>query len=384
MNAEMTVLLTAIFAACACSLVGTFLILRRMAMMADAISHAILPGLVIAYFMASGPNLIAGTLGAALAGVTTVVLVEALQRTGRVKSDAAIGIVFPALFAFGTFLVSRYFSQVHLDADAVLFGEIAFAPFDRLILFGNDVGSQPLIVLAVLTIINATLVLLFYKELKLATFDPGLAAALGLSPVMIHYGLMTAVSVTTVGAFAAVGAILVVALMIVPAATAYLLTDRLELMILFSLAAGAASAVIGYYTAVALDVSISGMMAVVGGVLFALAALFSPTHGIVARTLRRMRLREQFAVELLLLHLNHHRTASESPEHLARELNWPRDWLARVIRRATTDGYVQEDQGRVALTDVGRDAANSHAMAIDREAHEAPPTRSAPAPGIAD
>ncbi len=384
MNAEMTVLLTAIFAASACSLVGTFLILRKMAMMADAISHAILPGLVIAYFLANGPNLIAGTIGAALAGVTTVVLVEALQRTGRVKSDAAIGIVFPALFALGTFLVSRYFSQVHLDADAVLFGEIAFAPFDRLILFGNDVGSQPLIVLAFLTFVNATLVLLFYKELKLATFDPGLAAALGLSPIIIHYGLMTAVSVTTVGAFAAVGAILVVALMIVPAATAYLLTDRLDLMIVLSLAAGAASAIVGYYSAVAFDVSISGMMAVVGGVLFAMAALFSPSHGIAARAVRRMRLRERFAVELLLLHLNHHRTASESPEHLARELNWSRDWLSRVIRTATAEGLTHQDGDRVALTDAGRDAANSHVMAIDRETHEAPPARAGATPGIAD
>ena len=384
MSAGMTVLLTAIFAACACSLVGTFLILRRMAMMADAISHAILPGLVIAYFLANGPNLIAGTLGAALAGVTTVVLVEALQRTGRVKSDAAIGIVFPALFAFGTFLVSRYFSQVHLDADAVLFGEIAFAPFDRLILFGTDLGSQPMIVLATLTVINATLVLLFYKELKLATFDPGLAAALGLSPLIIHYGLMTAVSVTTVGAFAAVGAILVVALMIVPAATAYLLTDRLELMIVLSLAAGVTSAVVGYYVAVALDVSISGMMATTGGVIFALAALFSPSHGIVARTIRRLRLREQFAVDLLLLHLTHHRTASELPDHLMRELNWSQDWLDRVVRRATDSGYVLDDNGRVTLTGAGREAASSHAMAIVLDTQEAPPARRMDTPAIAD
>jgi manganese/zinc/iron transport system permease protein len=376
-NAETTVLLTAIFAACACSLVGTFLILRRMAMMADAISHAILPGLVAAYFLANGPNLIAGTVGAAFAGVATVLLVEALQRTGRVKSDSAIGIVFPALFAFGTFLVSRYFSQVHLDADAVLFGEIAFAPFDRLILFGNDLGSQPMIVLAALTVVNALLVLLFYKEMKLATFDPGLAAALGFSPILIHYTLMTAVSVTTVGAFAAVGAILVVALMIVPAATAYLLTDRLALMVAISLAVGTASAIAGYYAAVAFDVSISGMMAVAGGVMFGLAALFSPSHGILARTFRRRRLRERFAVELLLLHLNHHRTGSERPDHLARELNWSDDWLGRVIGSAITSGFVYDDAGRIALTEAGRTAAASHAMAIRSEATETPPARSA-------
>jgi len=384
MNAEMTVLLTAIFAACACSLVGTFLILRRMAMMSDAISHAILPGLVVAYFIANGPNLIVGTLGAAVAGVTTVFLVEALQRTGLVKSDAAIGIVFPALFAFGTFLVSRYFSQVHLDADAVLFGEIAFAPFDRLIVFGNDIGSQPLIVLAFLTIVNAALVLLFYKELKLATFDPGLAASLGLSPLIIHYGLMTAVSFTTVGAFAAVGAILVVALLIVPAATAYLLTDRLDMMIVLSLASGIASAVIGYYVAMAFDVSISGMMAVTGGVIFALAALFSPTHGIVARAIRRHRLRDQFAVDLLVLHLHHHRTASESPDHLARELNWSEGRLREVITRATRNGLVAMTDGRVALTNAGQQAAASHHLAIAHVAATAPPAHGPQAATIAD
>ncbi len=384
MTAEMTVLLTAIFAACACSLVGTFLILRRMAMMSDAISHAILPGLVVAYVIANGPNLLIGTLGAAAAGVATVFLVEALQRTGLVKSDAAIGIVFPALFAFGTFLISRYFSQVHLDADAVLFGEIAFAPFDRLIVFGNDIGSQPLIVLAILTIVNAALMLLFYKELKLATFDPGLAASLGLSPVIIHYGLMTAVSFTTVGAFAAVGAILVVALLIVPAATAYLLTDRLERMILLSLACGIASAVIGYYVAMALDVSISGMMAVSGGAIFALAALFSPSHGIVARAIRRHRLRDQFAVDLLLLHLHHHRTASESPDHLARELNWSDGQLREVINRATRNGLVALTDDRVALTEAGRHAAANHQLAIVREAAVAPPAHGPQATAIAD
>lgn len=241
MTAQQTILLTAIFAGASCSLVGVFLVLRRMAMMADAISHAILPGLVAAYVLANGPNLLAGIAGASAAGLLTVVLVEALQRSGRVKSDGAIGIVFPALFAIGTLAISRWFANVHLDADAILYGEIAFAPFDRLIIAGYDLGSQPLIVLVALTAINFALLLLFFKELKLATFDPGLAAALGFSPALIHYGLMAGVSATTVGGFAAVGAILVVALMIVPAATAYLLTDRLGWMVAIAVAVGAGS-----------------------------------------------------------------------------------------------------------------------------------------------
>ncbi len=374
MSAEMTVLLTAIFTAVACSLVGTFLILRRMAMMADAISHAILPGLVFAYFLANGPNLIAGTLGASLAGVATVVLVEALQRSGKVKTDSAIGIVFPALFAFGTFLVSRYFANVHLDADAVLFGEIAFAPFDRLIIAGQDLGSQPLVVLAALSVLNLALVLLFYKELKLATFDPGLAAALGLSPIIIHYGLMTAVSLTTVGAFAAVGAILVVAMMIVPAATAYLLTDRLDLMIGLSVASGIASAIVGYYAAVALDVSISGMMAVTAGAIFGIVALASPSHGIVAKAVRRSRNREQFAIDLVLLHLAHHEHGTERFDSVATELRWSEGRLRHVLGHAVERGLAVESGDTISLTEAGRQVAAERDRSIGyvRDESQAP------------
>lgn len=364
MSAELTVILTGIFAASSCALVGTFLILRRMAMMADAISHAILPGLVGAYFLANGPNLIAGILGASLAGLATVILVETLQRSGRVKSDAAIGIVFPALFALGTFLISRYFSNVHLDADAVLFGEIAFAPFDRLIIGGTDYGSQPMIVLGFLTLLNAMLIGMFYKELKLATFDGGLATALGFSPLLIHYGLMTTVSVTTVGAFAAVGAILVVALMIVPAATAYLLTNRLPVMIALSVVIGVASAIFGYYGAVAFDVSISGMMAVSGGIMFGLASLFSPEHGIVARSIRRKAQSTSFAVDLLLMHLNHHASGSESRTSLERELNWSSDRLKRVVGAGERDGLLQRSDTHITLTEQGRSEATNHVLAI--------------------
>src|ERR671917_596734 len=175
----MVVALVGVAAATSCALVGAFLVLRKMAMMADAISHAILPGLVAGYFLAHGPNLLAGFLGAAAAGMLTVSLVELLNRSGRVKEDAAIGLVFPALFALGTFLVSKYFANVHLDADAVLYGEIAFAPFDRLVAGGYDVGPRPLWVLGALSVVNFLFVAVFYKELKLATFDPALAATLG-------------------------------------------------------------------------------------------------------------------------------------------------------------------------------------------------------------
>jgi manganese/zinc/iron transport system permease protein len=246
MSPEVVILLTATLVASACALPGVFLVLRKLAMVADAISHAILPGIVVAYFLARGPNLLAGFVWATAAGVLTVGLIEALHRTGRVKEDAATGIVFPAMFALGVFLVARYFANLHVDTDAVLYGEIALAPFDTLLIGGRDLGPQSLWVMGGLTLLNLAFILLFYKELKLATFDPGLAATLGFAPVALHYGLMTLVALTTVGAFTAVGAILVVALLIVPAATAYLLTDRLPVMIGLTLLVGAVSGAVGF------------------------------------------------------------------------------------------------------------------------------------------
>ncbi len=161
MTSEIAILLTGVLAASACSLLGSFLILRRMAMMTDAISHAILPGLVAGYFLANGPNLLIGSLGAAMAAVITVTLVEALQRTRLVDSGSAIGIVFPAMFALGTVLVSRFFANVHLDTDAILYGNIEFVNFDRLFIGDRDLGPQSLWVMGGLGIINVSFLALF-------------------------------------------------------------------------------------------------------------------------------------------------------------------------------------------------------------------------------
>jgi manganese/zinc/iron transport system permease protein len=208
-----------------------------------------------------------------------------------------------------------------------------------------------------MTLVNFVIIVAFYKELKLATFDAGLAAALGFSPAVIHYALMGLVSMTTVGAFSAVGAILVVALMIVPAATAYLLTDRLSWMIGLSVLIGAGSAAAGYYAALELNVSISGMMVVALGVCFAVAVLFSPTQGIVVRFARRRRLRVRYDTDSLLLHLYHHRTGSESREHITSELRWTEQKLAAAFERGRDAGFLELSNDRIALTASGRQAA---------------------------
>jgi manganese/zinc/iron transport system permease protein len=211
-------------------------------------------------------------VAAAATGLLTVTLVEGLERTGLVKEDAAIGLVFPALFSLGVVLIARLAGDVHLDTDAVLLGELAFAPFDRLTAFGRDLGPRGLWLMGGIGLLNAAFLALFFKELKLATFDPALAAALGFAPGALHYALMALVSVTAVGAFDAVGSILVVALMVGPPATAYLLTDRLAVMIALGAGLGAACALAGLALALALDASIAGAMATVVGVVFGLTA----------------------------------------------------------------------------------------------------------------
>jgi manganese/zinc/iron transport system permease protein len=191
---QIEIQLVAAVVAVTCSLPGVFLILRRMAMMSDAISHSILLGIVLAFFVTkdiSSPFLI---IAAALTGVLTVSLVELLNRTGLVRQDAAIGLVFPLLFSIGVILISRYAGKVHLDTDAVLLGEIAFAPFNRLEMFGYDLGPKAFYLMSGILMLNLLFIIFFYKELKLATFDAGLAAVLGFSPGLIHYGLMALVS----------------------------------------------------------------------------------------------------------------------------------------------------------------------------------------------
>lgn len=354
--------LVAAVVAAACALPGTFLVLRHMAMMSDAISHAILPGIVVAFFITndlSSPLLI---VAAALTGLLTVTLVEGINRTRLVREDAAIGLVFPFLFSIGVVLIARYAGDVHLDTDAVLLGELAFAPLDRLIVGPYDLGPKSLYVMGAIGLLNLAFILLFYKELKLATFDAGLATALGFAPAVLHYVLMGLVSLTAVGAFNAVGSILVVALMIGPPATAYLLTDRLGRMIALSVLIGAISAIAGYWISYAFDVSIAGMIATVVGVLFGLAVLFAPDRGLIAAMRRRARQRWTFATKMLTVHLLQHEGQPEAARenrvgHLQEHLSWSEDFAGQVVRKAKQEGLVEQLGGRLALTDEGRELA---------------------------
>lgn len=255
-------------------------------MLGDAISHAILPGIVLAFLFSGSRDILPMLIGAAVIGLITVFIVQMLSQSG-VKSDAAIGVTFTALFSVGVVLVSLYTQQVDLDLDCVLYGEIAYVPWDTWQLGGTDMGPRALWGVGGVFLFSLLVIGLFFKQFKLCSFDPALAAAIGIPVMLFHYLLMTLVSLTTVAAFESVGAILVVAMLVVPSATAYLLTDRLHVMLFISMGVGVLSAVLGYFLASWLDSSIAGAMTAVAGLLFLLAFLFSPHHGLICKMVAR-------------------------------------------------------------------------------------------------
>jgi manganese/zinc/iron transport system permease protein len=357
----LVVLLAGSLVAASCALVGSFLVLRKMALLGDAISHAVLPGIVLAFLFTGDRAPLAMVLGAGALGVLTVMLVELLNRSRRLKEDASIGVVFPALFSVGVILISRYASQVDLDLDCVLYGEIAYAPWDVLLVGGASLGPKALWVNGATLLANALLIGLFYKELKVTTFDPELAASLGFSPLLLHYLLMSAVSVTVVGAFESVGAILVVAMLVVPPATAYLLTDRLGVMLGLAVALGVVSACGGYLLARWWDASIAGAMAAVAGALFVAAVAASPRHGLAAKLLAQRRLGRRLAERLLLVHLAQAAGTADTPLRagdVERRFGWSRQRLARVVARVRTAGWVETgEEGVLRITATGQAAA---------------------------
>src|SRR5688500_10632740 len=276
-----------ILCAMSCALLGNFLVLRRMSMMGDAISHAVLPGLAIAFLVTHSRESLPMFVGAAIVGVLTALFTQWINRFGRVEESASMGVVFTSLFAIGLILIVRAADHVDLDPGCVLYGAIEMVPLDVRNVFGLQV-PRAVVTLAIAFAANLLFVLLFYKELKISSFDPELATTLGMNATVMHYLLMTFTAITTVAAFESVGSILVVAMLIVPAAAAHLLTERLGAMILISLILGALSAVLGHLGAITVptwfgypDTSTAGMMGVAAGVLFTITLLASPRHGIV-------------------------------------------------------------------------------------------------------
>lgn len=438
------------------ALLGTFLLLRGMSLTSDAISHTVLLGIVVAFlvmtsFFGREPDLSSPWLiiGAALAGVATVVLTEAIYRSGLVKQDAALGLAFPLLFAIAVIMVSRFADDVHLDEDSVMVGEIGIAwadtnshclsncetvtitpedpraevvrrcsncaelgigPRDEQAEFIESCGNcgvydpgeawqagllaeepalvfwpKSITVMILITALTLLFVLIFYKELKLSTFDSALAAALGFRPNVLNYSLMVVVSLVAVGAFEAVGSILVIAFFIIPPAAGYLLTDRLGLMLIYSALIGAAGAFTGYDLARGnflwiieiepilrglnqvfnlglleeWDSSISASMVLMLFFFFLLAWIFSPKYGLLSTSLRRRSQRRNFDNQVVLGHINNHMDGPVADEELAvptlhTHFRWSQFKMRRVLNQLRTRNLIEINADKVHLTARGR------------------------------
>lgn len=367
-------LLAAILAALGCGLLGNFLLLRKQSMMGDAISHSVLPGLVIAFLIASTRSPFVMLTGATIAGVVTVVLVEFVKRFGKVEPGAAMGVVFSVLFALGVLLIEQAaVRHVDLDADCVLHGQLETlvwysAPDNLAGLWSIDTlhaVPRQVTTLAIVFVLAIGFVALLFKELRLAAFDPALSTTLGFNANLLHYLLMVFVAAATVASFEAVGSILVIAMLICPAASARLLTDRLRPQILISLVVALITAVGGYFSASMIPgifdldaVNAAGMMTVLAGVILTISIMLSPSHGVLARVIRRSRLANQVAIDDLIgavyrLHEQGqtHITTHQLFEQL-RSLN-----PDASLKQASRNGLITLNNGYVLLSEQGEQAA---------------------------
>jgi manganese/zinc/iron transport system permease protein len=333
-------------------------------MLGDAVSHAILPGLAIAFFISQSRSSLPMFLGAAIVGVLTAMFTEWIKNFGRVDESASMGVVFTSLFAAGLVMIVQAADRVDLDAGCVLYGAIELTPNDTVMLGALEI-PRAACVLAVVTLVNAAFVLLLYKELKITSFDASLADSMGISSRWMHYALMVLVAVTAVASFESVGNILVVAMLIVPPATAYLLTRRLGVMIVLSIIAAVAAAISGHIMAILGprwfgfgSTTTAPMMAVMTGVLFTLAFLFSPTQGLIVGAVRRFSMSLQILCDDIVGYLFRAEERQHEPavtqDTLRVELFSNRWMLGIALRRLARRGEVALRGERVELLEPGR------------------------------
>ncbi len=269
------IILTASLVATSTAILGCFLIMRKMAMIGDAISHAVLPGIVIAYLLTDSRASFPMLVGAAASGMLVTYIIQFFNQKVKLQQDASIGISYTFLFAVGIILISVFSNDVDLDQECVLYGEIAYVPLDKSFIGDLYIGPRQVWILGTTLLLIATSVWLGYRKLVVTTFDPSFAAALGINVVFWQYYLMAGVSLATVVSFESVGAVLVIAFLSGPAATAFLITRDFKRMIFFAIALGISASIIGYYTAFWLQGSIAGAIATIIGLQFALVFAYT-------------------------------------------------------------------------------------------------------------
>lgn len=360
---DLSTLIIAVLVAASTSIIGVFLVLRKMSMMTDAISHTVLLGIVLAYLVVGNLNSPLLVIGATVIGVVTVYLIELLIRTNKTTKDAAIGVVFPLLFSIAIVIINTKFRNTHLDIDAVLLGKLEIAVFDRLIIFGKDIGPKSLYMLLLVLILNVSFILIFYKELKIVSFDSALATVLGFSVGLIHYLLMTLISFTAVVAFDAVGSILVIALMVGPVVTALLITKDLIKTIVYTLIIGVLNSVLGYSFAYFYDLTISGTIATFTLITFLTVFIFAPKKGLISIMVRRNKQKYQFALMNLLYHIINHENEDLdyklSVEIIQEDFRLNDRFFNKIIQLGLKTKTIERQLDKVRLTKHGREAFTS-------------------------
>jgi manganese/zinc/iron transport system permease protein len=384
--------------AVACALPGNFLVLRRMSMMGDAISHAVLPGLAVAFLITQSRASLTMFVGAAIVGVLTALFTQWVHSFGKVDRGASMGVVFTTLFAVGLIMIVRAADHVDLDPGCVLYGSIELAPLDiaatiTLPVLGETDIPRAAIVLGAVLALNLAVVVLFFKELKISSFDPALATTQGVNATFMHYLLMTLVAVTTVASFETIGSILVIAMLIVPPAAARLLTDRLGVMIALSMVIAAGSAALGHVAAITApqgistalnaavgmvnpaltrfgidpltmrfeftDTTTAGMMASTVGAAFAVILMVAPRQGVISRFAHRAALSFRILCEdvLGLIYRIEEEKLTAAPAMMTQALGASRLSVALATARLRRRGRLTREVNCYRLTDLGRQEA---------------------------
>jgi manganese/zinc/iron transport system permease protein len=356
-NIALRTIAVGIAANVSCALVGTYLVLRRMSLLGDAISHAVLPGIVLAVILSGRVEGWPVLAAAMVLGVVTALGAQSLQGLGGVSEDASLGVVYTSLFALGVILLKVFAPHSHIDVDCVLYGLIDVSGVVPAYWLG--IPWPPALFKLLPVLLGVVLfIAIGWKELQIVSFDAPLARAIGLPAMAVHVALMGVVALVTVASFEAVGSILVVPMLIVPAATARLLVDRLSSSLVVAALAGMLAAILGYLASVVFRTSAAGMMATVAGGQLGLAVLFSPRYGLVSRWLRNLLLAVKIAAEDIVARL--YRVEERGLEGAAEE-DISVGWLVRLLARLEVrrKGWIASEGGRLQLTSRGRQQAQS-------------------------
>lgn len=339
-------LIAAVITGISCGLIGSFIMLRRMSLLGDALAHAVLPGVVIG-FMIAGKGQLAIFIGAVISGFVTVLLISFVNRNSKIKEDTSIGVIFTGAFALGILLVSQL-KQVHIDLSSYLFGDVLGVSDDDIIL-------SSIIMFAI--IIS---VILFYKQLLITSFDPTLAMSIGISTAAVHYFLMSLLSMTIVTSLQSVGIVLLVAMLITPPATAYLLTERMKPLLFLSAGLGTLAGVTGLFLSYYFNFSSGASMVLVSASFFALAFIFSPKEGILTKAIRRRRktrfhLAEDIIKAIYKTQGTHDR--KQLTTMISDDLGITPSKMDSISGELIRQGMLKADNGYISLTETGKNLA---------------------------